>query len=107
VQAGIPFADAYDVTIANWLAGRWGFKLLQAVAELYRLYRPWEGSVHQRVYLEEVQTVIGDLQGEWVKTDEPMPDEPEARFQELPRRFLYGLPSRSASRGGASQREDG
>lgn len=105
VQAGIPFADAYDVTIANWLAGRWGFKLLRAVAELYRLYRPWEGPVHQKVYLEEVQAAISELREEWVEHDEAGPDEPDALFRELPRRFVYGLSSRSAPSGRASQRE--
>jgi hypothetical protein len=107
VQAGIPFADAYDLTIANWLAGRWGFKLLKAVAELYRLYRPWEGPVHQKVYLEEVQAAISERREEWVKLDETGPEEPDALFQELPRRFMYGLPSRLAPSGRASQRENG
>jgi hypothetical protein len=107
VQAGIPFADAYDVTIASWLAGRWGFKLLQAVAELYRLYRPWEGPVHQKVYLEEVQAAISELREEWVKLDEAGLEEPDALFQELPRRFLYGLPSRLVPSGRPSQRESG
>lgn len=102
----MPFADAYDVTIASWLADRWGFKLLLAVAELYRLYRPWEGPVHQKVYLEEVQVAISERREEWVSTDEMGPDEPDARFQELPRRFLYGLPSRLAPSGRPSRGDD-
>jgi hypothetical protein len=107
VQAGIPFADAYELTIANWLADRWGFKLLKAVTELYRLYRPWEGPVHQKVYLEEVQSAISEFREEWVKLDEAGTDEPDALFQELPRRFLYGLQSRLAPSGHPSQRESG
>jgi hypothetical protein len=80
--------------------------LLQAVAELYRLYRPWEGPVHQKVYLEEVQAAIGEFREEWVKLGEAGPDEPDALSQELPRRFLYGLPSRLAPSGRPSQREN-
>ena len=93
VQASIPFADAYDMTIAGWLADRWGMSSLKSVTELYRLYRPWEGKVHRRVYLDEVRSIMGNGSGENGSGDGA------TFFEELPRRFLYGLPRRPLAEG--------
>ena len=90
VQASIPFADAYDLTIAGWLANRWGTSSLKNIIELYRLYRPWEGKVHRKVYLDEVNSIIGNGNG---KNGNGHGDN-VTLFEELPRRFLYGLPRR-------------
>ena len=87
VQADIPFADAYDLAIASWLAEGWGAGSLKAATKLYRLYRPWEGKVHQKVYLDELRSVIGEGGGI---------EDPVAPFGGLPRRFLFGLPRKSA-----------
>ena len=88
VQASIPFPDAYDLTIAGWLADRWGMSSLKSITELYRLYRPWEGKVHRKVYLDEVRSISGNGTGENGSGDGGTP------FEELPRRFLYGLTRR-------------
>ena len=88
VQASIPFPDAYDLTIAGWLADRWGMPSLKSITELYRLYRPWEGQVHRKVYLDEVRSIMGNGAGQNGSGDEG------TLFEELPRRFLYGLPRR-------------
>ena len=88
VQASIPFSDAYDLTIAGWLADRWGMSSLKSITELYRLYRPWEGKVHRKVYLDEVRSIMDNGAGENGLGDGGTP------FEELPRRFLYGLPRR-------------
>ena len=88
VQAKIPFADAYDLSVAHWLADRWSIESLKSITELYRLYRPWESKVHRKVYLDEVRSAIGSLSGNGAT--------PEAGsiLEGLPRRFLYGLPRR-------------
>ena len=88
VQAQIPFPDAYDLAVAHWLADRWGLDSLKSITELYRLYRPWEGKVHRRVYLDEVKAVVSNGSGDGDATvGGPL-------FESLPRRFLYGLPRR-------------
>ena len=87
VQAGIPFPDAYDLTIASWLAERWGYGPLGAIAEMYRLYRPWEEKVNRKVYLEEVRATIGEKTDGWANLDDN-----NLPLEELPRRFLYALP---------------
>ena len=88
VQAKIPFPDAYDLAMASWLADRWSFGSLKTVIELYRLYRPWEGKVHRRVYLDEVQWALQSASSNGANED-------VARlFEGLPRRFTYGLPRR-------------
>ena len=88
VQARIPFPDAYDLAMANWLADRWGFDSLKAIAELYRLYRPWEGNVNRKVYLDEVRSAIKTELGDCGA------GEANRLLEGLPRRFLYGLPRR-------------
>ena len=89
VKAHIPFSDAYDLAMARWLADRWGVDLLRTITELYRLYRPWEGKVHRRVYLDEVRVAIGEI-------NEESPSTPVSTlFEGLPRRFIYGLPRHS------------
>ena len=93
VQAHIPFSDAYDLAIARWLADRWGVDLLRTITELYRLYRPWEGKVHRRVYLDEVRLAIGEIADEFTEESPSTPI--SALFEGLPRRFLYGLPRHS------------
>ena len=93
VKASIPFADAYDLTIAGWLANRWGLSSLKNITELYRLYRPWEGKVHRKVYLDEVNSIIGNGNGENGNVKNGNGDG-VTLFEELPRRFLYGLPRR-------------
>ena len=100
VQASIPFPDAYDLTIAGWLADRWGMSSLKSITELYRLYRPWEGKVHRRVYLDEVRSIMGNGVGEKSSENGGTP------FEELPRRFLYGLPRRPLAEGRAAKRAD-
>ncbi len=100
VQSKIPFADAHDLAMASWLADRWGVELLKTVTELYRLYRPWEGKVHRKVYLDEVRSAIGD------KPEESAPAELGPLFEEFPRRLLYGLPRRFAKSGHGSSRDD-
>jgi hypothetical protein len=87
IQADIPFADAYDLAIAGWLAEGWGAGSLKAVTKLYRLYRPWQGKVHRKVYLDELRSIIGEGDGS---------GGPGAPFGGLPRRFLFGLPRKSA-----------
>ena len=88
VQAKIPFAEAYDLAITCWLADRWGVDLLRTITELYRLYRPWEGKVHLKVYLDEVRAAIGAI------TEESSSAQVNTLFEGLPRRFLHGLPRR-------------
>ena len=88
VQAKIPFPDAYDLSVANWLADRWSIGSLKAITELYRLYRPWEGSVNRKVYLDEVRSAIGSISGNGATA------ETGSILEGLPRRFLYGLPRR-------------
>ena len=100
VQASIPFPDAYDLTIAGWLADRWGMSSLKSVTELYRLYRPWEGKVHRKVYLDEVRSIVGNGAGENGSRDGSIP------FEELPRRFLYGLPRRPLADAQAAKSAD-
>ena len=100
VQASIPFPDAYDLTIAGWLAERWGMSSLKSITELYRLYRPWEGKVHRKVYLDEVRSIVGNGVGENGSGDGGAP------FEELPRRFLYGLPRRPLAEGRAAKHAD-
>ena len=100
VQASIPFPDAYDLTIAGWLADRWGMSSLKSVTELYRLYRPWEGKVHRKVYLDEVRAIMGSGAGENGSHDAGTP------LEELPRRFLYGLPRRHLAEGRAANHAD-
>jgi len=100
VQASIPFPDAYDLTIAGWLADRWGMSSLKSITELYRLYRPWEGKVHRKVYLDEVRSIVGNGAGENGAGDGGTP------FEELPRRFLYGLPRRPLAEGRAAKSDD-
>jgi len=97
VQASIPFPDAYDLTIAGWLADRWGMSSLKSITELYRLYRPWEGKVHRKVYLDEVRSIMGNGAGENGSGDGG------TLFEELPRRFLYGLPRRPLAEGRAAK----
>lgn len=99
IQAKIPFADAYDLAMARWLADRWGVELLRTITELYRLYRPWEGKVHRRVYLDEVRSAMGD------EAEDGSSTQLGTLFEGLPRRFLYGLPRRS-HRGGHGPRYD-
>ena len=93
VRAGIPFPDAYDLVISIWLAERWGFGLLKDITELYRLYRPWEERVNRQVYLEEVRSAIVEHEGNGSKLDET-----GVLLEELPRRFLHGLPRGSERR---------
>ena len=97
IQANIPFADAYDLAIASWLAEGWGAGSLKAVTKLYQLYRPWEGKVHRKVYLDELRLVIGEGDGS---------GGPEAPFGGLPRRFLFGLPRWSAHVSRESEDDD-
>lgn len=89
IQAKIPFADAYDLAMANWLADRWSFSSLKSITELYRLYRPWEGKVNRKVYLDELRSAIGPGSSNRNSV------EPGGVLEGLPRRFLYGLPRRS------------
>tara|TARA_B100000315_G_scaffold234821_1_gene249190 strand:+ start:101 stop:877 length:777 start_codon:yes stop_codon:yes gene_type:complete len=98
IQAKIPFADAYDLAMANWLADRWSFGSLKTITELYRLYRPWEGKVHRKVYLDEVRAAIGNGSGGEMEAG-PL-------FEGLPRRFLYGLPRGDGRDWQASRRDD-
>ena len=100
VQASIPFPDAYDLTIAGWLADRWGMSSLKSITELYRLYRPWEGKVHRKVYLDEVRSIMDDGAGENGFHDGA------PSFEELPRRFLYGLPRRPLAEGRSAKSAD-
>ncbi len=100
VQASIPFPDAYDLTIAGWLADRWGMSSLKSITELYRLYRPWEGKVHRKVYLDEVRSIMDNGAGENGLGDGGTP------FEELPRRFLYGLPRRPLAQGRSAKSAD-
>ena len=86
VQAKIPFPDAYDLAMAGWLADRWSFGSLKTVIELYRLYRPWEGKVHRRVYLDEVHWALENASSNGAG------GEVERLFEGLPRRFFYGMP---------------
>lgn len=97
IQADIPFADAYDLAIAGWLAEGWGAGSLKAVTKLYRLYRPWEGKVHRKVYLDELRSIIREGGGS---------EEPGAPFGGLPRRFLFGLPRKSAHVSRESEDDD-
>ena len=100
VQASIPFPDAYGLTIAGWLAERWGMSSLKSITELYRLYRPWEGKVHRKVYLDEVRSIMDNGTGKNGSGDGGSP------FEELPRRFLYGLPRRPMPEGRAAKSAD-
>jgi len=100
VRASIPFPDAYDLAIAGWLADRWGMSSLKSITELYRLYRPWEGKVHRKVYLDEVRSIMGNGAGENGSVDGGTP------FEELPRRFLYGLPRLPLAEGRAAKSAD-
>ena len=93
VQAKIPFPDAYDLAMASWLADRWSFGSLKTVIELYRLYRPWEGKVHRRVYLDEVQWALQNASSNGAT------EEVARIFEGLPRRFFYGLPRRYGQEG--------
>lgn len=101
IQTKIPFVEAYDLAMASWLADRWGVKSLRTITELYRLYRPWEGKIHRKVYLDEVRSAIGD------GPDESALTELGPVFEELPRRLLYGLPRRLVKSGhGSSHGKD-
>ena len=82
--SGMPFPDAYDLIVSSWIADRWGYDALNAIVELYRLYRPWEDKVHRKVYLEEVEAAIRE-HGDGRKDGHPTP------LEGVPRRFLYGL----------------
>ena len=93
VQADIPFPDAYDLAMASWLADRWSFDSLKTITELYRLYRPWEGKVHRRVYLDEVHSALDNPSSNGVI------GESDRLFEGFSRRFLYGLPRRHDERG--------
>lgn len=93
VQAKIPFPDAYDLAMVNWLADRWSSGSLKTVIELYRLYRPWEGKVHRRVYLDEVQWALQNASSNGATGDV------DRLFEGLPRRFFYGLPRRYGREG--------
>lgn len=97
IQADIPFADAYDLAIASWLAEGWGAGSLKAATKLYRLYRPWEGKVHRKVYLDELRSIIGEGDGS---------GGPGAPFGGLPRRFLFALPRKSAHVSRESENDD-
>ena len=88
VQAKIPFTDAYDLSVAHWLADRWSIGSLKAITELYRLYRPWEGKVNRKVYLDEVRSAISSI------SENGATAEAGSILEGLPRRFLYGLPRR-------------
>ena len=100
VQAKIPFPDAYDLSVANWLADRWSIGSLKAITELYRLYRPWEGSVNRKVYLDEVRLAIGSISGNGSSA------ETGSILEGLPRRFLYGLPRRYDNDRAAARHDD-
>ena len=100
VQAKIPFPDAYDLSVANWLADRWSIGSLKAITELYRLYRPWEGSVNRKVYLDEVRLAIGSISGNGASA------ETGSILEGLPRRFLYGLPRRYDNDRAAARHDD-
>ena len=93
VQAKIPFPDAYDLAMASWLADRWSFGSLKTVIELYRLYRPWEGKIHRRVYLDEVHWALQNVSSNGAT------GEIDRLFEGLPRRFFYGLPRRYSQEG--------
>ena len=88
VQAKMPFPDAYDLAMASWLADRWSFGSLKTITELYRLYRPWEGKVHRRVYLDELHFALDNTSSNGAL------GEVDRLYEGLPRRFLYGLPPR-------------
>ena len=100
VQADIPFPDAYDLAMARWLAHRWGVDFLSTITELYQLYRPWEGKVHRKVYLDEVRVAIGEGPGNYPS------DQAGGIFEGLPRRFLRGLPRRFGQYGQFSKDDD-
>ena len=100
VQADVPFPDAYDLTIAGWLADRWGMPTLKSITELYRLYRPWESKVHRKVYLDEVRSIIGD------GASENGSNNGSISVEELPQRFLYGLPRRPMAEGRSTHSAD-
>ena len=100
VQARIPFADAFDLAMANWLADRWSFGSLKAITELYRLYRPWEGTVNRKVYLDEVRSAIDS------RSEEGGPEDVGTVLEGLPRRFLYGLPRRFGHDGHSERNDD-
>jgi len=100
VQAEIPFPDAYDLAMARWLAHRWGVDFLSTITELYQLYRPWEGKVHRKVYLDEVRVAIGEGPGNYPS------DQVGGLFEGLPRRFLHGLPRRFGQYGHLAKDDD-
>ena len=104
VQAAVPFPDAYDLTIAGWLADRWGMSTLKSITELYRLYRPWESKVHRKVYLDEVRTIIGNGAGNGAS--ENGGHDGGISVEELPQRFLYRLPRRPMAEGRSSHSAD-
>ena len=100
VQARIPFVDAFDLAMANWLADCWNFGSLKTITELYRLYRPWEGTVHRKVYLDEVCSAIDSWSGEGGTEDV------HTVLEGLPRRFLHGLPRRFGHNGHSERNDD-
>ena len=100
VRAEIPFPDAYDLAMARWLAQRWGVDFLSTITELYQLYRPWEGKVHRKVYLDEVRVAIGEGPGTYPS------DQVGGIFEGLPRRFLHGLPRRFGQYGRLGKDDD-
>ena len=100
VQADVPFPDAYDLTIAGWLADRWGMPTLKSITELYRLYRPWESKVHRKVYLDEVRSIIGN------GASENGSNNGSISVEELPQRFLYGLTRRPMADGRSTHSAD-
>ncbi|PKB79176.1 MAG: hypothetical protein BZY88_14690 [SAR202 cluster bacterium Io17-Chloro-G9] len=83
VQTGMPFDDAFDLTTACWFADRWDVGVLRTIAEVFRLYRPWEGKVNRKVYLAEVKDALGEKLNGSVATD-------FAAVHGLPRRFVQG-----------------
>ena len=87
-------------SIAGWLADRWGMSSLKSITELYRLYRPWEGKVHRKVYLDEVRSIMDNGAGENGLGDGGTP------FEELPRRFLYGLARRPLAESRSADYDD-
>ena len=93
VQAKIPFPDAYDLAMAGWLADCWSSGSLKTIIELYRLYRPWEGKVHRKVYLDEVHWALQNASSNGAS------GEVDRLFEGLPRRFFYGMPRRNGQEG--------
>ncbi len=81
VQTGMPFADAYDLATACCFSDQEEVETIRNIAETFRLFRPWEGKINRRVYLEEVRHTLKD------RLNGSAPADLAAATYGLPRRF--------------------